>query len=531
VTPLAPAGAASGVRRRAGLLALLVVSAAASFGCAAFPEGTYWPRARAAPGAPLERLPAPPERGAPARPAARAPLGDRVQANVTRRWADEGLARSARRMSAWAGRCTYADALGAIGWCYVDPVRYGDLVGAGIDSLRGALENAAFRGRFPEAGDAARRARFAEALEVLALKARAADPWLACQAAEWLDVAMEKNRAMLGLPDGAVVTELLFGAMDSLDPYTRFVTPEMRDAERLREEYVGVGIEAVRRDGRALVRRVFEGGPADRAGLAVGDEILAVDGRPAPEGDLAEWLRGMRGKAGSTVRLTIRSPGAAETREVDLVRRTVRVPPVEGAQMLGGGVAAGYVRLRYFGGGAAAALRRAVRGLARQGAKSLILDLRDNPGGSLLEAVEIAGLFLPGGRVLEIRGRMLGATWKCDVPFLARRAWRGPMTVLVNAHTASASEALASALAARGRAVVVGRRTFGKGAAQIDLPVAWGSAAVHVTIARVYDPSRACLESRGVAPPVAVEEGAADVALEDDPDVRAALEHMPSSPE
>jgi len=496
-------------------------------GCAAFPEGTYWPLLRArAPSdvLPRERLSVRPAE----RSAVRRADPDRLQAAVSRRWADEGLARSARRMSAWAGRCTYADALGVLGTCYVDPVRYGDLVAAGLESLRAALDNPTFRSHFPEADDDARRGRFADALGILALKARAADPWFAGQAADWLDVALEKNRAMLGLPDGAVVAEMLFGAFDGLDPYTRFITPEMREVERREASYVGIGIEIALRDGRVFIRNVFLGSPAAEAGLAAGDEIVAVDGcTPADGADLDAWMQSLRGRAGSTVRLTVRSPWADPVRQVDLVRRTVDVPPVEGAQLLPGTDAVAYVRLRYFGGGATADLRRAIRDLRRRGAKTLVLDLRDNPGGELLEAVQAAGLFLPGGRVLETRGRMLGATWRYDVPWFESRAWSGPMAVLVDGDTASAAETLAAALVARGRATIVGRRTFGKGAAQIVVPVDWGTSAVCVTIARVYDPLRECIESRGVVPAVTVEAPAVEAsALEDDPDVRAAIQHI-----
>ncbi|HUU11397.1 MAG TPA: S41 family peptidase [Phycisphaerae bacterium] len=510
---------------------LALLAAALSGGCAILPHGAYWPSydrhladtaeaARSSPPAvvPLDRETAP-ERV-------------RLQQIVTRRWADEALVRSARQMDAGAGRWVYADALSAVVWFYVDPVKYRDLVAAGIKSFRAALDNPAFRARFPEADDEAKRARLAEALEILFLKASAADPWFAFQAADWLTVAMEKNRAMLGLPDGAVVAEFLFGAMDSLDPYTRFLTAEMLRSyeEDIRGSYTGIGAAIVVRDGRVFLQEVFEGGAAAGASLRAGDEMTAVDGKPLAGLALAEVSRLLRGKAGTTVRMSVRVAGEDEAREVVLQRSAVHLPSVRGARLIEGEEGAGYVRLAAFKSGTENELRRAISQLADQGARALVLDLRDNPGGTLLDAIGAAGVFLAGGRVTRTRGRALGATWTYDVPLLARQPWRGPLVVLVNENTASAAEVLAAALARRGRATIVGRRTFGKGAAQINVPVG-ESSAVCLTVARVYDPADECIEGRGVTPdlqvaqaPEPVEERRDDVAM------RAAIEALRAAP-
>jgi len=513
----------------AKLYSLALVVPLLSAGCAVFPEGTYWPAVQArAPGGEIpERLKASHESAPALVPEQALARRQALQPNLTRRWSNDGLAASARRMDGGAGRYVYADAMGALVDCYVDPLKYRDLVLAGLESLRAALDNPTFRDRFPEAADDLRRARFAEAVDILALKARAADPWFAFQAADWLAVAMEKNRAMLSLPDGAVVSEMLFGAMDSLDPYTRFLTPQMREAEAREEEYVGIGIQLTSRDGRLLIHRVFEGGSAEKAGLKAGDEIVAVDGQAVAGTDLGAWAVRMRGKAGTKLVLTVRPAAGGEPREVALVRHEVEMPSVLDAQVLDRERGIGYVHLTQFSGGSTSALRQAIKDLERDGMRSLILDLRDNPGGYLLTSVQIAGLFIPTGRVAEIRGRMLGASWKYDVPPFASPAWNGPLAVLVNGHTASAAEVLSAALASHGRATLVGRRTFGKGAAQINVPVDWGVCEICMTIARVYDPDNACLEGQGVTPAVEVrQEPAPGHDLKDDPDVRAAIERL-----
>ncbi|HUU31624.1 MAG TPA: S41 family peptidase [Phycisphaerae bacterium] len=501
--------------RRGLRAALLSVAAVLLAGCAVFPQGSYW-RTRESPK----------PQGAPAATRV-APAAAELQDAITQRWANEDLARAAQRMNGWAGRAVYADAMQVLVWCYVEPVTYRELVVAGLESLRAALDNPTFRVRFPASEAPARRATLAQALDILILKARAADPWFACQAADWLAVAMEKNLAFLGLPDGAVVAEFLFGAMDRLDPYTRFMTTEMlrEYEEQSRGVYVGIGAEIADRDGRFFLAHVFEGGAAARAGLVAGDEITDVEGTGVAGLSLSELGRRLRGKAGTTVTVTIRPRGEGEPRQVRLERKIVRVPPIRDAQMLDEPHGVGYVRLTGFTPGAEGQLRKALAVLTAQGAKALVLDLRDNPGGSLDEAVGVAGVFLAGGRVAQMRGRMLGATWTYGVPFLSRPAWRGPLVVLVNEHTASAAELAASALQDRAGATVVGRRTFGKGAVQICWPVDWGTSAVCLTIARLYDEQGRCLDGRGVEPSRDVPESSAPAAaLRDDPAVRAALD-------
>jgi carboxyl-terminal processing protease len=509
------------------LVAVSLAALVLGSGCATiFPKGAYWRPyeahlAAVPPAQPPEAAEAPPQLPAPADLAARRTAR---QAGITRRWADEELVQAAQRMEGWAGRSVYADAMQILVWGYVDPLSYRRLIVAGLESLRAALDNAEFRRRFPAAADDAKRERFAEALDILALKAGAAAPWFSCQAADWLAAAMEKNRAVLGLPDGAVVAEFLFGAMDSLDPYTRYLTAEMRRQydDQIEGQYVGVGAEIVQRDGRFFLKEVFAGGAAAKAGLKPGDEIVAIDGRPVAGWVRAEITRRLRGREGTEIKVSVRAGGEGEAREIVLVRAAVHLPDVRDVQILEAAKETGYLRLTVFNGRSEREVRRAIGDLAGRGAKRLILDLRDNPGGSLFDAVAVVGVFLPKGRVLSTRGRVLGATWTYDVPVLERPGWDGDLIVLVNENTASAAEIVAAALARRGRAALVGRRTFGKGAVQIALPV--GGGAVCLTIARVYDPKDECLEGRGVEPSLVVESAAKpSETLRDDPVVRAAL--------
>jgi len=527
-----PAAAKCLARRVSAPVAILLVALAAaalSAGCVVFPHGAYWPRyesrlAEDAPSGQGRSAGAAPDWSDTQRAEA---LRGRLRAAVARRWSNEALAESARQMDAAAGRWVYGSAMGTLVGLYVDPVAYRDLVVSGIESLRAALDDETFRARFPQADDAAKRARLAEALEILSLKARAASPVFSWQATGWLDVALEKNRTLLGLPDGAVVAEFLFGATDALDPYTRLLTAEMvRGYKReLKGVYKGIGAAITMRGGRIFLEEVFDGGAAQQAGLRVGDELVRIGGEAVGGLDLAEVSRRLRGEAGTEVTVTMRPGGAGEVRTVTLRRAAVRVPSVRGARLLEGDGTVGYLRLTAFKSGTERELRQTVADLRGRGARRLLLDLRGNPGGSLLEAIGAAGVFLEGGRVLRTRGRMLGADWTYDVPLFARQGWPGPMVVLVDEGTASAAEALAAALARRGRARLVGRRTYGKGAAQIHVPLLGTGTAVCVTVARVYGPDGQCLEGVGLEPDHYVPAPAEPVRdIADDPAVRAAVD-------
>lgn len=514
-------------------MVLLAAALLAASGCAIFPHGAYWPphdpalRGRSLASEEAAGLAGP---VAGADPKARL---DRLQANVAGRWEDEDLAESARRMNGWVGRLAYADAMRTVAWFYVDRVTYRELVLSGLWNLRAALRNPRFAERFPETTDEDRREAFDAALRDLTAEARSANPWTAHLAAGWLRRAMKRNRETLGLPDGAVVAEFLFGAVDGLDPYTRYLTPEMQRASRDRHEgiYAGVGVSVRLEEGRVVIEEVFADSPADEAGLGPGDEIVAIDDRRVAEMRLGEVVGAMRGREGTAVTVSILSPGAEEPRRVRLVRRRIRLPAVRDEQMLDADEGVAYLRLTSFSSGSARQLRKALRRLREAGAESLILDLRGNPGGSLLATIEVAGMMLPRGRVSRTEGRMIGATWAYGVGPLARQEWTGPIAVLVDEETASAAEILAACLAHHERATVVGRRTFGKGAVQMDFPTVLAGGALSLTIARVYDPDGVRLEGRGVDPDVRVERGAPrGGVLAEDAVVRAALASLQRAP-
>jgi carboxyl-terminal processing protease len=305
---------------------------------------------------------------------------------------------------------------------------------------------------------------------------------------------------------------LVYGAIrglaDSLDPHSVFLDPKeyeilQSDAEG---RFAGVGVEVSTRDGWLTILSVFEGGPAAKAGLRPGDRFLSIEGEDARDVRLYDAVRRIRGEPGTIVKVTIRREGQEEAIERTLTRAFIDIDPIE-MQVLDDGVV--YLRIKAFQDGAARllsdALDEAVVKLRRQGGVTgLLLDLRDNGGGLLHEAVWVSDQFLTSGVIVSTRGRG-GETIR---QYSARRAGtrpKWPIVVLINENTASASEIVAGALRDHRRAVLVGVRSFGKGSVQnvFELP---GGSALKLTTYRYYTPSGHSIQAEGIAPDLAAEQ-------------------------
>ena len=288
------------------------------------------------------------------------------------------------------------------------------------------------------------------------------------------------------------------------DPYSTLLTPER--FRRLREtttgRYAGVGIELDMRDGFVTVIAPLAGTPADSAGIKPGDRIATVDGKPIIGLSMEDVQQALRGAAGTKVRLTVeRGP---DKPSFPLTRRMIVYHPVQRAELVSG---TAFVELATFSERAASELRRTIDSLRARGALSLILDLRENPGGLLEQGIAVADLFLNEGETIaSTRGRTPDADheFEDDAPQL----WPGmPIVALVDSGTASAAEIVAGALQDNKRAVLVGSRTYGKGSAQSIFPVTGGSA-LKLTTARWFTPDGKTIQrdstTGGIVPDVVV---------------------------
>lgn len=300
--------------------------------------------------------------------------------------------------------------------------------------------------------------------------------------------------------------ELLHGAMKGMveawkDPYTRFVAPDQLKDEEIEMEgrYGGLGMYIGERDGRILVISPMEDSPAERVGLKPKDQIVKVDEEVVLGWDSQRVVQRLRGKPDTKVTLWVRRDGEEELLKFELTREIIKLKSVR-YEMLSDDI--GYLRLTQFKQKTDEEARDALKDLMKNGARGLVLDLRNNGGGLLDVSVRISGMFLKGGPVVETRGRAEKANEKYSAnPALFLTAM--PMTVLINGGSASASEIVAGALLDRGRASLVGEKSFGKGSVQTLFPLTDGSG-LYVTIARYHTPSGRVIDHVGLSPTIEV---------------------------
>jgi len=306
-------------------------------------------------------------------------------------------------------------------------------------------------------------------------------------------------------------TNLVYGAlhgmMRSLDPHSEFMEAEETEALKIETEgeFSGIGIEIGLRDDYLTVIAPIEGSPAFRAGLMPNDRIIKINDTSTRDMSIGEGSKLLRGKKGTKVRVGIYRAlkDKRETKDFTITRDTIRVQRVRDACVLDPTNRTGYVRVTAFDRSTADELGTAIEGLVTQGIDSLILDLRNNGGGLLSEAVDLASMFLDATQtVVSTRGRIESQnqlfTASADGP-----KFRMPMAVLVNGASASASEIVCAAIRDNHRGVVVGSRTFGKGSVQTVLPVGNGCS-LRLTTAKYYTPSGECIHGTGIFPTVEV---------------------------
>jgi carboxyl-terminal processing protease len=294
------------------------------------------------------------------------------------------------------------------------------------------------------------------------------------------------------------------GMLSSLDPHSAYLTPELYKELQMDTQgrFGGLGIEITIRGGILTVVSPIEDTPAAKAGVKPGDQIFKIEDEFTKDMTLVDAVKKMRGPKGTKITISIKREGVPELINFTLMRDTIRVQSVRSRNLEEG---YGYIRLAQFQERSDRDLQRALEKMAAEkaGIKGVVLDLRNNPGGLLTQAVRIADLFLDSGMIVYTEGRIESQKQK----YFAQKegSWLDfPMVVLVNGGSASASEIVAGALQDHKRAVVLGTKTFGKGSVQTILPLD-DSSALRLTTARYFTPKGRSIQAAGIVPDIIVE--------------------------
>jgi carboxyl-terminal processing protease len=314
------------------------------------------------------------------------------------------------------------------------------------------------------------------------------------------------------IPKKQLANESIRGMVASLkDRFSNYFDPQQyaKFQQQQSGEFAGIGVQVTKAADGLRIVEVYDGSPAKRAKVEVGDIVTRVNSTPLKGRSSDQSVALIQGRLGTDVRLGVRHKGV--DRDVTLTRSTISVPVVASASKTVGGKKLGVVKLGQFSSGAHAEVAQAVRRELKAGAKGIVFDLRDNPGGLVTEAQLVASAFLPNGKIVTTKGRSvpsrtLSATGDPVAP-------KTPLVVLVNRNSASAAEIVAGALQDRRRAPLIGTRTFGKGVFQEVLNLSNGGA-LDITAGQYFLPSGRNLGGKGTSTGSGL---TPDVAATDDP--------------
>ena len=300
-----------------------------------------------------------------------------------------------------------------------------------------------------------------------------------------------------------LIQNAIKGMVGSLDPHSQYMTKEEHQELIIETKgsFTGVGIEITMKDNVLTVVSPIEGTPAFKAGIKAGDRIIKINGKSTVDMTLMDAVKLIRGPKGTKVKLTIKREGVKEPIDFEIVRDVIPLKTVK-KHMLTPNIA--YIRISSFQGNTLDDLQKALSELEKKfKIKGLILDLRNNPGGLLTQAIKVSDLFLDSGIIVSTKGRN-GSQNMVVKAHKGKYPQDFPMIVLVNGGSASAAEIVAGALQDNNRALILGTKTFGKGSVQTIIPLSDGSA-LKLTTARYYTPSGRSIQLSGIIPDIEVE--------------------------
>ncbi len=315
-----------------------------------------------------------------------------------------------------------------------------------------------------------------------------------------------------------IMDSAINGVLQSLDPYSAYMSPELFKEMQTdtKGEFGGLGIEIGMEAGVVKVISPIDDTPAAKAGIKAGDYIVKIGGEQVQGKSLLEAVKLMRGPVGSSIDLTVRRKNIKKPLEFKIVRKIIEVQSVS-SKVIGERKNLGYIRLKSFNENSDKQFLKSVKEFEKNSkVKGYVLDLRNNPGGLLTQAINITDFFLEDGEIVSTKGRKISETRK----FFARKGdeTKGkPIVVLINNGSASASEIFAGALKDHKRAIILGESSYGKGSVQSIIPLRNGGG-MRLTISKYYLPSGKSISEVGVTPDILVEEEGDDFLINSDKD-------------
>ena len=409
------------------------------------------------------------------------------------RYADPRVVRLLQQMTQASGESLFAEISQYIDQRHIQPTNYQQRVRSGLEHLSVALQDSGFQQALGMRADARTVEGVQQQLASLAYQSQPQDlnqsVMVMRQAGQMVSQSLQVNPAVAGLA-------FVYGSLDTLDKFSMFVAPEKsgETSVGLQTSMVGIGVEIESHPQGLKILKALSGGPAAAATLQRGDIITKINGQPVAGMSLNQAADLITGPNGTTVQLELRRSNMIG--DVDLVRRPFEVHSVAEVRMESGNV--GYIKLDQFTQTSTQEMDAALWKLHNEGMKSLILDLRGNPGGLLTTAIEISNQFLPSGTIVSTRGRNENDnSLETASP---QNTWKVPLVVLVDHNSASASEIFAAAIQENGRGLIVGEKSYGKGTVQTLFPLKSVPSALRLTTAKFYSPDGREMAGAGVTP-------------------------------
>ncbi|MDB5344102.1 MAG: carboxyl-terminal protease [Schlesneria sp.] len=474
----------------------------------------------------VEELPAPPRQVAPTeaaparKPAVEEPRKPPKQLSVAEkiqyRYADPREQRLLERLNNQTAQQLYVEVSQMVDARHIKPSTYAQRVDAAFEHLDLALSTRSFQQTAKLQADEQSLGQLRDALNQMRQRANVKN---LDDAVSTMNRVQDLVSSKVGIRPGAVGLEFVHAELDTLDQFSSLIPPEKVGGPSvgLKENIVGIGVEVEPHTEGLKVLKVLPGGPAAEAQIRRGDVLTAVDQQPLKGLELNQAVEHILGQVGSSLKLDLLR--GAQRADVTLVRRRIVLHAVA-SKMVDDKGKVGYIKLESFTESSVKEMDDALMALHNDGMKSLIIDLRGNPGGLLTSAIAISDRFLPAGTIVSTKGRNASDNSKEEANYA--QTWKVPLVILIDRNSASASEILAAAIQENGRGIIVGERSYGKGTVQTLFPLQTAPAGLRLTTAKFYSPEGREMAGAGVTPDLKVDPTIGDDA-ENDAAIAAAL--------